>query len=298
MQNDPGNPPPWRGPQAWSPPTDAWPPASQYIPQPGPPPAPGPWHGPDGPGGPPPPWPAPQPPPAPRRSRTPWLIAAGVAVAVLALVGGTVFYAERTHTHAQSSGTTLAPEDRVYSVDIDYALPKGPDVQRLTTLNLQPHGDPHLTVDSDKQTTPDTCALAAAATTQSAWHLANYVGGQLFADQNGEDINSMAWVGVATFDTHADALKSLKAVTRAVTACTSFQHGQPPQTWNLSSVPSSPDRITWLNTEQVPGSVWKCGKDYRVVANVAATATVCNHNPADNPTRLVDYVITRIVKPN
>lgn len=250
------------------------------------------------------------PPPAPKRSRGPW-IAGAVAIAVVAVVVAIVVVTRQSsHVSIATPSTAIpssmpanaTPKAPFYMLaDPADALPTTDEVKQATLMELTPNGTPRTTSAPDHATNPPNCTLATSSTTQSMWGDATQLAGQQFTDPHGS--GSRAWAGLAFWDSDKAAQASLDRLTAAIQRCPAFSMiGVPPDPdtkWTTGDIHLGEHRIGFT-TALVPadsgGKPWKCIQDYRVVANIAVTASMCSTNPSSSAAALSDVVVGKATR--
>jgi len=237
-----------------------------------------------------------------------------IAAAVLLVGGGTAAYISLSRNTsstpstpvAGSSSAAPAPTTSLSAANVRVVpttvLPTDQQVQQATLLSLSRHGDVDTRVYPDSPTDPPTCTLVDNVDGASMAGQALSLAGVLYADQPGDDYRFSGYVSVAVFDSADAAAATLPKITDTVKACTmpytipsSAKPDKPAKPWTISDVKTAGNQITWLNTQQSSsGSPWKCGKAFRVQANVMVTAMLCDQNPSDSAAKLIDAVIVNI----
>lgn len=257
-------------------------------------------------GAPPPPWVGPTPPPRPPRNRAALIIGAVIIVIVVATTASIVI-THRSARHGQvaasaaATTTTSAPPGGTYRiVPTDALKPLVAQIQRITLLSLKPIGDIDTGIGSDIATTPATCTLTDDPTTQKGWGAAISLAQQYFTDGDDKNFNNSSYDALAVFNSDSAAADSLKAVAASVTACPNFI--APPtasekkdKPWSVSDTHSTDTDMTWMST-RTDNPTWRCGRDYRVVKNLAISTLICGQNPADSPTKLADFIADTATK--
>ncbi len=250
------------------------------------------------------------PPPAPKRSRGPWIAGAVAIVVVTVVVAIVVVTRQSSHVSIATPSTaipssmpaTATPKAPFYALaDPADALPTTDEVKQATLMELTPNGTPRTTSAPDHPTNPPNCTLATSSTTQSMWGDATQLAGQQFTDPHGS--GSRAWAGLAFWDSDKAAQASLDRLTAVIQGCPAFSMiGVPPDpdtNWTTGDIHLGDHRIGFT-TALVPadggGKPWKCIQDYRVVANIAVTASMCSTNPSSSAAALSDVVVGKATR--
>lgn len=256
------------------------------------------------------PWNAPPPPPPPPRRNT-WLIIAACTAAVLLLaVGATVAMYRTSRTAPTEAGgpdttstttTATTPQAARYSPTPSTAMPTTAQVRATTGLAFDPQSQPDPVELLDDKTDPTQCALADNPAIPSTWGPAIQTSGQTYAVGTVDSYSAAGGVQLAVFDTADAATATLKTITSAVQGCTTFSSLSmdviPTSTsWTIADRRSADGRMSWRTDKNSSPNSWHCTKAYRVLANIAAAATVCSRDPNAGPDQLVDIMITNATK--
>lgn len=249
--------------------------------------------------------PLPQP---PRRGNRKLLIGAVVGVVVL-VGGGIATYVGMSSDTSGTGGsaaspvptTALSASSSTVRVVPTTILPSDQQVQQATLLSLVKNGDVDTAVYQDTAADPPNCMFANSSDGASIVGQALSVAGLLYTDRPGDSYQYSAYVSIAVFDTTDAAAATLPKITDGVKSCTkpftipsSAKPNKPAKPWTVGDIKTQSNQITWINSQQSDSTPWKCGKAFRVQANLMVTTLLCDQNPADGPSKLVDAVITNV----
>ena len=202
-----------------------------------------------------------------------------------------------TPTASTTSAPTTASSAATTRVVPSQVLPSDQQIKQTTLLDLARHGDIDTGVSADAKADPPNCALVNAPARASAIGQALSVAGLGFRDKPGDDFGASAYTFVAVFDTAEAADAGLAKVKSAVQSCTIFtdlersKSDAPAKPWAVSDVKTTPHQISWNNAEQGDDAPWVCAKALRVQDNLLVATMLCDSNPADTPTKLIDVII-------
>ncbi|WP_166583726.1 sensor domain-containing protein [Mycolicibacterium sp. CBMA 213] len=234
------------------------------------------------------------------------LIAVGATVAVYrtSRPGSTEAGGSTTSTSSTTAATpttTTTTEIARYRPTASTALPTTAQFRSATGLPFDPQSQPDPVELLDDKTDPTQCALADNPAVPSTWGSAIQTSGQTYAVGTVDGYSAAGGVQLAVFDTAAAAAATLTNITSAVQRCTTFSSLSmdvvPTSTaWTIADRRSADGRVSWRTDKNASPNSWHCTKAYRVLANIAAAATVCGHDPNAGPDQLVDIMITNATK--
>jgi PknH-like extracellular domain len=246
------------------------------------------------------------PPGPPRPSGRKWVvggIVAGVVIVAAGVVAAVGLSSDKSSTTSAPATTSAATTSSSAATRVlpSQVLPSEQQMKQTTLQDLAKHGDVDTAEYPDAKTDPPTCSLVNRPAGISVIGPAISVAGLSYRDKPGDDYGATAFAYVAVFDTADAADAAQQKLAHAAQTCTTFtdlerdKSDPPARPWIVADVKATDHQVAWNNSEQTDdGTPWVCAKAARAQDNLLVLTMLCDPNPADAPTKLIDVIISNI----